>query len=412
MSYPKPQGVKKGNFPAFLEWDAFEVLFGIIDRGVTDTEDIALEKFGLEISVPTVLTIPIAVSTAPDPESTETDEEESEEPPEVSPKIEEEDLNNLTIPAVYTDLDSTDSDTSESSQNNKLNSTITMADETIAQRAYIKEISSAIPEFNGQKLHLQRFVTALKLVNLTKGTFEHIAVEVIKSKIVGSTLYKVQDETTINDIIRKLQDTVVGETSDVIKAKMAKTVQKGKTAEKFTTDIDNLRKLLEASYIDEGLSAEHADKFSTKEAISTMVKNCEHGRLKTILEAGNFTTMNEAVTKYIQCSTEMTGNANTILYAQRGNNYRGNNYRNNYRGRGNSRGYYRNNGYNQNNQNNGHNRSYNNNNNNNNYYRGNNRGGNNRSGNNSGSNQNNRNNQNNVRLAQTNSENQPNPSDI
>nr|XP_041630750.1 probable serine/threonine-protein kinase DDB_G0282963 [Drosophila kikkawai] len=256
-----------------------------------------------------------------------------------------------------------------------------MADETIAQRAYIKEISSAIPEFNGQKLHLQRFVTALKLVNLTKGTFEHIAVEVIKSKIVGSTLYRVQDETTILAIIKKLQDTIVGETSDVIKAKMVKTIQKGKTAEKFTTDIDNLRKLLEASYIDEGLSAEHADKFSTKEAIATMVKNCEHGRLKTILEAGNFTTMNEAVTKYIQCSTEMTGNANAILYTQRGNNYRGNNYRNNYRGRGNNRGNYRNNGYYQNNQNNGYNRSYNNNNNN--YYRGNNRGGNNRSGNNS-----------------------------
>nr|XP_041633412.1 metabotropic glutamate receptor-like protein R [Drosophila kikkawai] len=259
-----------------------------------------------------------------------------------------------------------------------------MADETIAQRAYIKEISSAIPEFNGQKLHLQRFVTALK----------------------------VQNETTINDIIKKLQDTVVGETSDVIKAKMAKTVQKGKTAEKFTTDIDNLRKLLEASYIDEGLSAEHADKFSTKEAITTMVKNCEHGRLKTILEAGNFTTMNEAVTKYIQCSTEMTGNANTILYAQRGN-YRGNSYRNNYRGRGNGRGNYRNNGYYQNYQNNQNYQNYQNNgynrNNNNSNYRGNNRGGNNRNGNNNGSNGNN---QSNVRLAQTNSENQQNPSVI
>nr|XP_041632374.1 integrator complex subunit 5-like protein [Drosophila kikkawai] len=337
----------------------------------------------------------------------ETNEEESEEPPEVSPKIEEEDLNNLTIPATYTDLESEDSDISGDSEENKLNNTITMADESIAQRAYIKEISSAIPEFNGQKLHLQRFVTALKLVNLTKGTFEHIAVEVIKSKIVGSTLYKVQDETTINAIIKKLQDTVVGETSDVLKAKMAKTIQKGKTAEKFTTEIDNLRKLLEASYIDEGLSAEHADKFSTKEAITTMVKNCEHGRLKTILEAGNFTTMNEAVTKYLQSSTEMTGNANTILYAQRGNNYRGNNYRNNYRGRGNSRGNYRNNGYNRNYQNNGYNRNnYNNNNNN---YRGNNRSGNHRGGNSNWSNSNNRTN---VRLAQTNSENQEHPSVI
>ncbi|XP_044314744.1 uncharacterized protein LOC123037561 [Drosophila rhopaloa] len=115
-----------------------------------------------------------------------------------------------------------------------------------AQRAYVKEISSAIPEFNGQKIHLQRFVTALKLVDLTKGTFEYLAVEVVKSKIVGSTLYKVQNELTIKSIIQKLQDTIVGEISDVVKAKMAKTSQKGKTAEKFTNEIDNLRKLLEA----------------------------------------------------------------------------------------------------------------------------------------------------------------------
>jgi len=53
----------------------------------------------------------------------------------------------------------------------------------------------------------------------------------------------------------------------------------------------------EASYIDEGLPAEHADKFSTKETITTMVKNCEHGRLKTILETGNF-TMNEIHTMH------------------------------------------------------------------------------------------------------------------
>jgi len=58
-----------------------------------------------------------------------------------------------------------------------------------------------------------------------------------------------------------------------------------------------LRKLLEASYIDEGLNAEHADKFSTKEAISTLIKNCESKKTKTILEASSFNNMNDAITK-------------------------------------------------------------------------------------------------------------------
>jgi len=182
-------------------------------------------------------------------------------------EIKEKDLHDLTIPAVITVTEAEEEEDKESDISVPDIKENILADPA-AQRAYIKDISNAIPEFNGQKIHLQRFITALMLVYLTKGTFEDMAVEVIKSKIIGFTLYKVQNETTINSIIMKLLDTIVGETSDVVKAKMAKTSQKGKTAEKFTSEIDSLQKLLEA------------DKFSTKEAITTMFKNCEHGRLK------------------------------------------------------------------------------------------------------------------------------------
>lgn len=98
-------------------------------------------------------------------------------------------------------------------------------------------------------------------------------------------LYKVQNETTINSIIKKLQDTIVGETSDVVKAKMANVYQKGKTAPQFTNEIDNLRILLEASYIDEGLGAEYADIFSTREAITTKTRNCENGKREFLRQA-------------------------------------------------------------------------------------------------------------------------------
>jgi len=37
----------------------------------------------------------------------------------------------------------------------------------------------------------------------------------------------VHNELPINSILQKLQDTIVGETTDVVKAKMAKTSQKG-----------------------------------------------------------------------------------------------------------------------------------------------------------------------------------------
>jgi len=57
-----------------------------------------------------------------------------------------------------------------------------MTEDIVAQRAYIKDIANAFPECNGQKLHIHRFITALKLVNITKSTFKEITFEVIKPK--------------------------------------------------------------------------------------------------------------------------------------------------------------------------------------------------------------------------------------
>jgi len=208
------------------------------------------ERYNLNISIPTILNTPLKVETGDKLESSdppEVDSVQAEESEFDSPEVEEKDLNNLTIPAVLFQSELSDQETIESDCEIEQHQIRTMTDETVAQRAYIKDIANAIPEFNGQKINLQRFITALKLVNLTKVTFEGIAVEVIKSKIVGSTLYKVQNESTINGIIKKLKDTIIGETTDVVKAKMAKTTQKGITAEKFTTEVDSLRKLLEAS---------------------------------------------------------------------------------------------------------------------------------------------------------------------
>nr|AAN87267.1 ORF2 [Drosophila melanogaster] len=258
-----------------------------------------------------------------------------------------------------------------------------MANALEAQRAYVKQVSATVPDFDGKKLHLNRFVTALKLTDLTKGDQETLAVEVIKTKIIGPLNYKVEHATTIQAIITILQANVKGESPDVIKAKLINAQQRGKTASQYVTEIDSMRKQLEAAYIDGGLDADNADKFATKESISAMTKNCANEALKMILTAGTFSTFNDAMEKYLHCSTEITGNSNTVLFYN-GNNRRGN-YNAYYRGRG--RNNYNHN-YNQN-----YNQGYNNNNRGRGGYRGhgNNRDGGNRRGNQSQNNNNNRN---------------------
>ncbi|XP_037951190.1 uncharacterized protein LOC119681917 [Teleopsis dalmanni] len=204
-------------------------------------------------------------------------------------------------------------------------------------RAYIKETAIAVPEFDGKKQHLERFIRALRLIDRTKGTQEDLAVEVIKSKITGPILYRVKDEETIQGIITKLSLCVKGESIDVIKAKLMNIQQRGKTATQYTAEINNLCQALEGAYIDNGVDADNAETFSRKEAISSMTKNCTNDRLKTIMEAGTFNSLNEAVSKYVNCCTEMHGRPDAILYYSRINNR--NTYRGNYnrrRGRGNN----------------------------------------------------------------------------
>ena len=76
-------------------------------------------------------------------------------------------------------------------------------------------------------------------------------------------MYKVQDETTISGIIAKLKGNVKGESPNVLKAKLLNIKQKGKTTSQYTTEIDNLRKQLEAAYIDDGLDPNNAEKCSS-----------------------------------------------------------------------------------------------------------------------------------------------------
>jgi len=120
-----------------------------------------------------------------------------------------------------------------------------------------------------------------------------------------------------------------------------------------------------------------------------MTQNCSIDKVKLIMQAGTFTNMNDAVSKFVNSCTEITGQSNTVLYYRRGAN-------NNNRG---GRGYNRGRNFNHNNYNRGsNNNSYNNRGGRRGQYQGRGRG-----------NSNHSNNNNNVRVTQNASENSQNP---
>ncbi|XP_039233227.1 myb-like protein P isoform X1 [Drosophila yakuba] len=291
-------------------------------------------KLNLDIYVPTILNTSLTLETS------ETDNDQiGPEEQETNVKLEEEDLNNLTIPAVLmSDLDnSTDSDSSPS--NNR-----TMAQTNIE---FINTATKLIPAFDGKAENLNSFIDALEILRLITGEHEELAVSIVKSRLKGVARNLVGNETTITEVISKLKSNVKGETVEVLSAKLMNLQQRNKTANQYTVEVEQLTKMLECAYITDGLPLELARSYSTQNAVKAMTKNCTIDKVKLIMQAGTFNTMNEAVSKFVNSCTEATGQQNTVLYyrnnSQRGGNRGHGNYRGNFRSRFNN---YSNNNYN------------------------------------------------------------------
>lgn len=248
----------------------------------------------------------------------------------------------------------TDSDSDNFSKNNKMTQTVV---------EFLNTASRLICDFDGKPENLRTFLDSLHLIDSLKETHEQVAVSLIKTKIKGTARNLITTESTITDIISKLTSSVKGESVEVLSAKIMNIKQNNKTANIYCSEIESLTKLLENAYISDGLSCDLANKYSTQVAVKALTKNCTIDKVKLIMEAGQFNSMNDAISKFVNSCTEATGQQNTILYYKRekskfyrGNNrkfFRGNNYQRNNNGNNN-------NSNNNNNHSNNSNRGYNN----------------------------------------------------
>jgi len=304
-------------------------------------------KFSLEISIPTILNTPLTIDTDEQSESIEPEEIDLEvtESEEKYTDIEDKDLLNLTIPAILT--------LAEDTNQKKFKTENIMAQSNID---FLNTASKLIPDFDGKAENLTSFIDALNIVDTIKGEHESLAVSVIKTKLKGHARNLISNEQTIAAIITQLSSAVKGESVEVISAKLLSLQQKSKTANQYTQEVEKLTKALEGAYISEGLGQTLANKYSTTTAVKAMTKNCSIDKVKLIMQAGTFTNMNDAISKFVNSCTEITGQSNTVLYYRRGannnnrggrgynrgrngNNYnRGNNNSNNYNNRGGRRG--------------------------------------------------------------------------
>jgi len=217
---------------------------------------------------------------------------------------------------------------------------------------FINTAAKLIPDFDGKFENLQRFLDALTLLDSIKGDHESIAITLIKTKLIGTARNLISSETSINLIKSTLISKVKGQSTQAVTAKLLNTRQNNKSPNDFAKEIEETTKLLQNAYISEGLTPELAETYSTQAAVKAVIKNSNSDNIKIIMQAGQFSSLNQVITKFIESSSNVNENPR-VNYMQK--NQHGS-YHSNYRGRGNGnrgnrgrRNFYRGNNQNQSN---------------------------------------------------------------
>ena len=282
-----------------------------------------LEVLFLRLGIPHI--IPSDITKIIDIRFSETEEEFSDEN-ENEDEIETENLNNK--PLVITPLN----------KDNQNCESMTSTAET-----FVGNASKLLPEFDGKIENLQKFIDALDVLALIKGTHESVAIALIKSKLDSTSRNLVTTENTIEGIKSTLVSKIKGEPTKSVVAKLSNIKQGTRSAHEFVKEIEELTKKLEKSYICDGVPVEMAKTYATDTAIKTLTTNGKSEQAKVSMKGVIYTKLSDAVSKFLEISSEDVAKVNYVkqLPQQRYNNYqkgRGNRSYNN-RGRNTGRNY-------------------------------------------------------------------------
>ena len=220
----------------------------------------------------------------------------------------------------------------------------------------IDRATKIVPVFDGNVNDLTSFLDALTLVDRIKEAHEGIAIEVIKTKLKGHARDLISNENTIQAIKSKLENSVKGESSELLCSKLMNIKQQSKSATAYAEEIQVIAKKLGGAYIREGYPQDIADKLIRQNAAKAISRNASSDEVKLIIKTGNFMSLNEVMSKFVEASTEAsTSNASVFYFKRRGTGNGGFNNRGGFHNRSsggfNNRG--RGQGWRRNNNNNG-----------------------------------------------------------
>lgn len=187
---------------------------------------------------------------------------------------------------------------------------------------FLNTASKLIPEYDGKPEELQSFLNALDLVNSIKDVHEQVAVNIIKTKTKGKALTAINSATSIETIKTALKQKIKTESVETITAKLMATKQENKDSNTFIKEIEELSEKLQNAYILDGSNPTAAEQYATKAAVKSIKQNARNHETKMLMKAGQFKTLDDAITQFVELSTESQDTL-AINYVRSNNRYRG-----------------------------------------------------------------------------------------
>lgn len=169
---------------------------------------------------------------------------------------------------------------------------------------FLNNASKLLPDFDGKIDNLQRFLDAIDLVDLIKGTHESIAVTLIKSKLTNSARNLITTENTVVAIKAKLTASIKSEPSQAVMSKLLAVKQNSVNTTEYVKQVEDLTKKLETAYISDGIPSTVAQSFATQAAVKAMTTNGRSEKAKLLMQAVNYTNLSDAVSKFVELSAD------------------------------------------------------------------------------------------------------------
>lgn len=197
--------------------------------------------------------------------------------------------------------------------------------ENAAPQFDYKTATAIVQPYDGSADGLDTFLDSANLIkDMIAAPLQATAVKFLRTRLTGKARLGLPDGLrTIDELLENVKTRCMGKsTPENIIAKMKATKQRD-TLEKFCDEVENLTSKLQAVYLNNKIPDAISKSMATKAGIDALINGVNCTETKTILKAGTFNDISEAVQKINENAIRVSAsfpNAQMLTFRGRGTN--------------------------------------------------------------------------------------------